>query len=377
MKCVALAHPSPDLYGSDRMMLESVHALIRRAKVVVAIPSTGPLCEKLRKMGAEVEIVPCPVLRKSLLSPLGLLRLLVETVRALPAMMAFLRRHRPAALYVNTLTLPLWIAAGRLARVPVICHVHEAEENISPLLRRILVLPVRPAHRVIANSEACLRLLLAGGIRAEHARLVYNGVPVPRSGPPRETPEGRLVLVGRLAPRKGTDVAVQALAELRRRGVPASLTLVGAVFPGYEWFESRLRDLAADLDADLDGSRGVVFAGFQDPAWPHVAAADIVIVPSREEPFGNVAVEGMLAGRPVVASDVQGLAEIIDTGETGLLVPPGDPVALADAVESLLTDWPYALALAEKGRADALTRFALPRYHRDIEFVVLGDTSQD
>ncbi|MFC0864177.1 glycosyltransferase family 4 protein [Sphaerimonospora cavernae] len=362
MEHVVVTHPSPDLYGSDRMLLESVRALTEAAEVTVVLPEEGPLGDRLRETGSEIAIMPSPVLRKSLLSPRGVLTLTWQTLTTLPRIVAMLRRIRPTALYVSTLTIPLWIVAGRLARVPVICHVHEAEQHISPLLRRLLTAPVRLAHQVVANSEACLRTLTSGGVRPGRITVIYNGVPDRGDSTPlRDVPEGRLVLVGRLSPRKGSDVAVRAVALLRERGRQVTLTLVGSIFPGYEWFEKELQELAAD---------GVVFAGFQDPVAPFLADADIALVPSREEPFGNVAVEAMLAGRPVVASEVQGLTEIIQTGETGVLVPPGSPEALADAIEALLDDWPRTCALACDGQRIARERFALSRYHREIARVL-------
>lgn len=340
------------------MVFESVKAVIQTHRVLFVLPAHGPLSGRLRDAGAEIVIMPTPVLRKSLLSPRGLVTLGYQTAAVLPRMIALLRRVRPETLYVSTITLPLWIVAGRLAGVRVVCHAHEAEQSVSPLVRRLLATPVRLAHHVVANSEACLRTLTGGGVRRERVTVVYNGVADPGGAtPPRETPEGRLVLVGRLSPRKGSDVAVRAAALLRERGRPVTLTLVGAIFPGYEWFEKGLRSAAGDE---------VTFAGFQDPIAPFLADADIVLVPSREEPFGNVAVEGMLAGRPVVASEVQGLAEIIRNGETGVLVPPDDAVALADAIEALLADWPRALELAGAGQEDARRRFTLTRYHSDI-----------
>ncbi|GLW99541.1 glycosyltransferase family 4 protein [Microtetraspora sp. NBRC 16547] len=358
MERVVVTHPSPDLYGSDRMLVESVRALSEVAEVTVVLPAEGPLCDRLRETGSEIVIMPTPVLRKSLLSPLGLLTLGRQTLSTLPRMVALLRRARPTALYVSTITIPLWIVAGRLARVHVVCHAHEAEQNISPLLQRLLTAPVRLAHHVVANSEACLRTLTGAGVRPDRVTVIYNGVPDRGDATlPRDVPEGRLAVVGRLSPRKGSDVAVRAAALLRERGRRVTLTLVGAVFPGYEWFEEELRGLAGEE---------VVFAGFQDPITPFLADADIVLVPSREEPFGNVAVEGMLAGRPVVASEAQGLREIIRNDETGVLVPPGEPEVLADAIEALLDDWPHACALARAGQKSARERFDPARYHSGI-----------
>lgn len=362
------AHASADLYGSDRTFLESVSGLGDAGwRVVVVLPGDGPLVGELRRRGAEVHLVDLPVLRKALLSPWGLARLGAASVRAWPPLRRLVRTVDPAVVYVNTLTIPLVLAAGRWAGRPTLCHVHEAEKDIAKTLRRLLALPTLLADVLVVNSEASAALLTDSLPRLrQRIRLIYNGVP----GPPVPAaplsrgpgPSTRLVCAGRLSPRKGTDLAVEALAVLAQRGCDVVLDLVGSVFPGYEWFEEQLRRRVTSLGlADR-----VRFRGFQDPVWPALAMADIVLVPSRVEPFGNIAVEAQLCRRPVVAARVQGLAEIVEEGRTGLLVPAGDAVALADAVQRLLSDPDLARDLAETGHREAGARFGVDRYRREI-----------
>lgn len=369
---VLVAHPSPDLYGSDRMMLESVDGLRAAGwRVVVTLPSTGPLVGELRGRGVEVAVVDVPVLRKSLLSPLGLVRFATETVRALPAMRRLLREQRPDVVYVNTVTIPVWLLPG-LGRRPVLAHVHEAEQDVPKLVRVVLAAPLLLASAVLVNSRASAGVLRSAvpALR-RRTRVLYNGVPGPeRPLPLREQPTApaRLVQVGRWSPRKGTDIAVDAVAELRRRGRAVTLDLAGSVFPGYEWYEQELRDRVARHGLE----DAVRFLGFVPSVWDAYREADVALVPSRVEPFGNTAVEGQLAGRPVVVSGVQGLVEIVDDGRTGLVVPPDDPEALADAVGTLLDDWGKAGELAATGRAEAVRRFGPDRYREEVADTV-GD----
>ncbi|MFB4313039.1 glycosyltransferase family 4 protein [Actinomadura sp. 21ATH] len=371
---VVLAHPSPDLYGSDRMLVESVRALVPARRVVVTLPADGPLSPVLRDAGAEVVILPVPVLRKAYMTPFGLVRLAFAAARALPKAWRLLRRTRAEALYVNTVTIPLWLVAGRLARVPALCHVHEAEDGVPGPVRAALGAPLRLARTIVVNSRASAAALGGPGRRSE---IIYNGVDEPPEEPaePRAelAPPVRIALVGRLSPRKGSDIAVKAAGLLRARGYDATLTLVGSVFPGYEWFEEELRELAGD--ALRDGN--VVLAGFRSSVWESFAEADIAIVPSRVEPFGNVAVEAMLAGRPVVAAATQGLVEIVADGENGVQVAPDDPEALADGIARLLDDWDGALAMAKRARADAARRFGKDRYHRELREAVRALTDPD
>jgi glycosyltransferase involved in cell wall biosynthesis len=363
-----MAHPSPDLYGSDRMLLESVSALAAAGShVTVALPADGPLTPMLRDVGGTVVIVPTVVLRKAFLSPLGLGRLAFMSLRTMPAMVRAIRSSRADVVYVNTLTLPGWLAAARLARVPVVCHVHEAEESSSRLIAVGLRAPLLLTRRILVNSDSA-RTSLVAVLPRLRARIVllYNGVAEPPEGPrpPRGELDGpvRLVLVGRISPRKGTDVAVAATALLCGSGLETRLDIAGDIFPGYEWFDTELRDAVAAAGIE-DKIR---FLGFLPDVWPVLADADIVLVPSRAEPFGNVAVEAALAQRVVVASSVQGLSEIVKPRLTGVLVGPDDAAALADAVRLLVADWPGSKRIAAAARIDALERFSVTRYAEQL-----------
>jgi glycosyltransferase involved in cell wall biosynthesis len=234
-----------------------------------------------------------------------------------------------------------------------------------------LTAPLLLSHRVIANSKASEQVLVAAVARLRRRiEVIYNGVPGPGAvRPPRARldPPVRLVLVGRVSPRKGTDVAVAALALLRDRGVAAVLDVVGGVFPGYEWFETEVRRQVAAAGLEEQ----VRWHGVRQDVWPALAAADIVLVPSRVEPFGNAAVEAMLACRPVVAGDTQGLREIVTSGRNGRLAAPGDAEDLAAAIAAMIEDWPGALHQAERARDEAGALFAPAEFRRRITTVVV------
>lgn len=370
---IVVAHPSPDLYGSDRQLLVTVSALIEHGwEVVVALPVDGPLTALMQARGARVVVESFPVLRKALMTPRGLLGLGLWLSRDAVRLRGALRRTGADAVFVNTLTIPVWLAAARLAKLPTVCHVHEAEEDQPRLVRRALATQALLTGTVIANSGAARRALVDVLPRlAQRITVVHNGVagPPQLAEPPRERPAGtqaHVSLVARLSPRKGIDVALEAVAQLREQGRDVTLTVCGTAYQGYEWYEHELRDRADR--PDLAGA--VTFAGYVDPIWPVLSAADVVVVPSRVEPFGNTAVEALLAQRPVVASGVQGLTEVIRDDDTGLLVPPGDTIALTVAIASLLDDPQRARTLARDGLRDAHERFSEERYQAQVGALV-------
>lgn len=361
---ILVAHPVPGLYGADRMMLTVMQVLHDAgAEVTFVVPETGPLLPYVERAGITTRLLSFPVLRKALLRPLPLLRLAVTTPWHLYRIWRMIRLTEPDLIYVNTITLPHWLVAARLARVPAICHVREAEAGMRPALARLLLAPLRLAAVVVTNSAD------TGGWLSEHrprltdrVRVIYNGFDFGSAAAAGPGEPGRLVVVGRLSPRKGQDVALEAMALLVAQGRDVRLHLVGDVFRGYEWYEDQLR---ADI-VRLGLSTRVFLDGFCVDPTASYRAAEIVLVPSRLEPFGNVAVEAMALGRPVVATRVGGLPEIVDDELTGLLCPPGDPVALARTVARLLDDAGLAARLSTAGAGAVRQRFGIPRLAEDL-----------
>ncbi len=361
---ILVAHPSADLYGSDRVLLESVSALAGAGwTVVVTVPVDGPLVDELVSRGARVHRCPAPVLRKSALRPRGALQLARDLLTGARQGKALLRDVRPDLVYVNTLTIPLWLALARLHHVPALSHVHEAEASAPWVLRFALAAPQVLATTIVTNSAFSTGVLTGVVPRlADRCVVVLNAVPGPPVvQPPRPelTPPVRLLYLGRVSERKGVQVAVEALRLLRRRGTSAELRVVGAVFPGYEWFLDRLR-----RQLDEGGLQTAVrFTGFVPQVWDALAAADVVLVPSTvDEPFGNTAVESVLAARPVVVSDTSGLREAAAGYACVAWAPPGDAGALADAVQHVVECWETMHAAALADAVVAADRHAVTRY---------------
>jgi glycosyltransferase involved in cell wall biosynthesis len=373
---VLVVQPGAELYGSDRMLAESVAGLVAAGcAVTVAVPFEGPLVQRLRDEGADVRVVRMPVLRKSILRPAGLATFLLDVARGLPAAWRLVRRAGDDGVYVNTVTLPLWLLLARGLRRRVLLHVHEAERSSPRVVRFLLALPAVLAHRVVVNSSYTRDVLVESMPRvAGRTVVVPNGVVGPREVvPPRELADQPLhvAYVGRLSPRKGPHVAVEALAELVRRGVDARLTVAGSVFPGYEWFEAELRERVSVLGlADR-----VDFLGFVDDVWAVYASADVVVMPSLlDEGFGNSAVEAVLAARPVVVSDASGMREAVAGYRCAQAVAPGDPRAWADALQCVVKEWADWAGAASADAREARRRHDPARYGAAVARLMTDDS---
>jgi glycosyltransferase involved in cell wall biosynthesis len=164
--------------------------------------------------------------------------------------------------------------------------------------------------------------------------------------PPVELPDDARVLlcVARLAPQKGVDVAVQALARVREVEPRAVLVVLGE-----------------GPDRPRLGGEGVVLPGRVGDVAAWYRRAELLVHPARWEGFGLALLEAMLAAKPVVATRVSSAPEIVADGETGLLVPPEAAGALAEAILALLDDSARATAMGEAGLARARNEFSVAR----------------
>lgn len=276
--------------------------------------------------------------------------------------------------------------ATRLMRRPLVWILHDilTDPHFSAATRRAAVIVANLcASRVVANSSVTAQAFVAAGGRASKLHVVHNGfdpAAYPRGGldgdPDRGAAlraefglDGRPVigLFGRLTPWKGQHVLLAALAT-----VPdVQALVVGGPLFGEAEHEAHLKRAAQDLGL----SDRVRFTGFRADVPDLMAGVDIVVHASTEaEPFGRVVVEGLLAGRPVVATRGGGVAEIIEDGRTGLLVTPGDPDELAEAIMRLVSDPVLARSLAQAGRADVAERYAITTTCRDMAGVLTGVT---
>lgn len=365
---VLVAHPSADLYGSDRVLLETIDGLLRGgARVLVTLPSSGPLVRELASRSVNVVICPTPVLRKSFFGPIGLVKLAATAVRGIFPGLSLIRGSRPSVILANTITVPLWTLLGRMTGVPVVTHVHEAEANAPRLIRALLALPLTLSSGIVTNSRFSSDTI-AGSLPwlRDRATVIYNGVPgPPGTTVPRPSLDGtlKILYVGRLSHRKGVDIAVDAVLRLREEGHNASLDIVGAVFPGNEAYETALRVKVSASGA----SSFVTFHGFQDDVWPFLAQCDVAVVPSRlDEPFGNTAVEALLASRPVVVSNTSGLREAARGYGSVQFVEPGNPAALARALAAVAGGWDEYRQRAQSDAAKAAERHSPERYGEGI-----------
>jgi glycosyltransferase involved in cell wall biosynthesis len=245
-----------------------------------------------------------------------------------------------------------FIAARRIRR-PWVAFLHgvTTETRRVGLYYRLEALAVRHADRVVVMSQSMREAYVRAGIDGDRVRIVHNAM-LDRALP-QPSPDTRddlaIGIVARLSPEKGVDVGLRAFARLAARHPGLRLHIAGE---GPE--RAQLQRLATTLGVDAR----VVWHGHVNEIDAIYRRLAVLVIPSRSEGLPNVALEAMASGVPVVATAVGGLNELIVPGQTGCLVAPEAPDALADAVGRLLESQPERERVANAARDDVRRRFS-------------------
>ncbi len=357
---------NPDFFVSHRLPLATA---AREAGMDVAIAAperTG--ADTLRKLGFRFH--PVPLTRRTA-QPL-------EEARAVWSLLRLFQRERPDVVHLVTIKPVLYGGvAARLAKVPRVVgalsglgYVFIAEGARARARRRLVEAAYRlafvhPNLRVIfQNPDDRAQFISRGLLRASDAVLIRgSGVDLSQFRPEPEPPtdeRGKVVLLAsRLLFDKGVGELVAASRLLRARGVTARFVLAGEVDPG---------NPSSVTQAELDGwvREGVVEWWGQRGDMPQVfARSHLVCLPSYREGLPRVLVEAAACGRAILTSDVPGCREVVRHGDNGLLVPPRNAPALADAVASLLADDARRQRMGARGRERAEAEFSLEGVVRD------------
>jgi len=197
----------------------------------------------------------------------------------------------------------------------------------------------------------------------EKIGVIPNGFDEKRFKPvPHENEVAQLVTVCRLVPAKGLDTLLEACAELKNRGLSYVLHIIG---------DGPIRKELEELAQRLGIYNETIFYGYTLHPEEFMPFFDIFVLPSRAEAFGSVFAEAALCSLALVGSDVGGIAEQIENGSNGLLVPPEDPILLADALEKVIGDPDYRYQLARSGSEYAKNHYSLNRVVHELKKVYL------
>lgn len=369
--------------GAEITLVRLLKPLDRQKVTPLALlAENGPLVNLLEDADVQVRVLPlCEDVRdvrkdslsmKAMLQPKQLMHMVSyaqQTAR-------FARRNNVQIIHSNSLKAHIYGSlAGKMARIPVLWHVRDFIDT--SYLPSAAVNGVRwmadtmPSHIVAVSQSVLQQLHLKDATKAE---VLYDGLGEEEMAlfePPdvaSSTRNGavRIGMVGRIGQWKGQHVFLDAAAKVLSEGHKAKFVIIGAPLFGEDDY---LRELHAQVE-QLGIGDHVKFAGFVQNIPEVLKQLDVVVHASvSSEPFGMVIVEGMAAGKPVIASYGGGVPEIIVDGESGLLFPMGDADALTQKLETLLNDPQRAQQIGQAGFRRVRGHFTAARAARQIEDV--------
>jgi glycosyltransferase involved in cell wall biosynthesis len=364
--------------GGEMALLNLLETLDRRQfSPMVLLFSEGPLAAKLRS-SVETHVIPLDsAIANTRKDTLGAGRLLSfgilwQLVRFVLHISRFIRQQNIDLVHTNSLKSDIiGGVSARIAGKPVIWHVRDrisADYLPKPAVAAFRLLASFIPTHVIAVSQAVMHTLgrkeTTGSARK--ATVVLDGIKLPVR-PAHLTGEYPAIgLIGRISPWKGQHIFLRAAALVHELHPDARFRIIGAALFGEHEYEQGLHTLAAELRLQ----DAVEFTGFRSDIPECITRLDIVVHASTTgEPFGQVILEGMAAGKAVVATAGGGVPEIIENGINGLLVPMNDVPAMANAICSLLDNPERARDMGSKGRDRVERVFKIERVAQDVEGV--------
>jgi len=330
---------------------------------LVICPEEGELAKGIREMGLRVLCVPMKKLRY------GNLFSLLSTVKR---MVKIIKRENIDLIHANGSRCMIYGGiAARLCRKPVVWHVRITQSE--PLLDRFLA---SLASMVVVISQEVKTKRFSWLENKEKVEVVYNGVDLelyikkPKNDSLRREfglSEGA-PLVGTLSqlhPKKGHQFFLKAARRVSESFPDCGFLIMGKDITARGDYLTRLKELTRELG--IEGR--VVYAGFREDIPSVMASIDCLVLSSLEEAFGRVLIEAMAASKPVVATRVGGVPEIVIDGKTGFLVSPADEEALARGIVYLLQNSEVAVKMGQEGRSRVEELFSLEEHVAHMEAI--------
>jgi len=351
-KRILYVHGISKIGGAEQELLRVLEHLDREQFLpFVVCPGSGPLLNQVRKLGVLVYPASLPPWRK------------IKTILKIPGavwlIFRLIRDLRIDLVHVNDYWWgPLTSMAARIAKVPCVVHIRQEVEPI-----RIPQYWFKKPQRLIAVSNGIKKVVVESGVEASKIIVLHSGVDTSMSA---DAAEGKRIrdcygllpdqpVIGTVAnifPRKGHEFLIEAIREIQKELPRIHCLIIGEGDPDY-------RALLLERIEKAGLEKAITFTGFQSGVLAYIAAMDVFVLPSLLEGFGIVLLEAMIMERPVVATAVGGIPEIVEDQATGFLVPPGNSRALTEKILTFLRDPALRKRLGQAGRKRVLEHFSI------------------
>lgn len=375
MKNILFIHQSADLYGSDKTLLYLVESIKEEAKAIVVVPEEGPLTEELKKINIEVFVIPVIKVSRQLFTSLGIFKLPFQIFKAVRSLRKKLGNRKVDIIHSNTIAVFLGAFFSKIYRIKHIWHVHEIIQSPKIVAKSYPFLVDWFSDFVVFNSKASAEHLYKNKLKLKNKSIIiHNGLNRKRPFLSKEeqtilrkklfttisTSSIVIGLVGRINRHKGQQFLLNVFSELKKnKSNDIYLLFIGSTIKSQLFLLEELKNqISSKKLKDF-----VTIVNFQKEIWKFYDCIDIVLVPTTDpEPFGLVAIEGMLSKKPIIASNHGGLKEIVIHHKTGLLFEPNNELDLKKSIESLIINQNLIDLYGNEGEKRAKFDFSLEKY---------------
>jgi glycosyltransferase involved in cell wall biosynthesis len=383
---IAILDHSPDIGGAETSIVTlGKHIDRSQFSITVILPSEGSFSRELDKIGIYAKVIYLPIgllrLKRGDVFPslVFILAYLFYIQFFLMKLFIYLRKNRFDLVMTNTVKAHIYGSiVASLCRIPVIWRFHDilSPTDFSPFLIRIIILFGRWfPKRILAVSKVTKEYLARNGLKDDKIEIIFNGIDselfeikdVSKDIRRELKIEGKTKLIGcigRIIPEKGQKSFLLSIPGVIKKYPEAFSLIIGDVFLKEEAYKEELLEIIKKNGLE----ERIKFMGFRKDIGDVIRSLDLVIFPSvAQEAFPLSVLEAMALGKPVIASNIGGVSEIIEDGITGMLIEPNHPEQITDRILHLLSNQEIYSSIAQKAKEVVTERFSLQKYVAAME----------
>lgn len=337
-KIIAVFHPSAELYGADRILVNALKAVPNKVHKRVYLFREGPLVPFMKEQVANVEVIvkpQMPVIYRKVFNPLGILNFLKNWVLFLFYMRSENQKFSFSSAYINTLSVSLLLPLFAMLGIKRYVHVHEIIDN-----PKIVGAVTAWVSYLFAQKIVCVSNAVFMGLKRYVSKIdskievIHNGIEAIEVVPKSTSKGLNFYLFGRIKPEKGHWFLIEALSLIPKSKLADNqFILMGGAVPGQE---KMLDDLLNKIKS-LGLENNVQIQGFASNISNAMSDADVCLVPSiMKDPFPTTVLEAMSAAKTVITTNHGGAKEAVVNNQTGFLIAPNDSQQFAKVIMQVL-----------------------------------------
>lgn len=348
---VLYLHAGAELYGADKILLELLTDLDKtKFKPIVLLPNDGPLVNKIKNIGVDVQIVHYPIIRRKFFTVIGILKYSLKYLKYGIILSRFVKKNEVNVIHVNTTAVLEGAFIKVFNNVPLVWHIHEIIMSPKIMFKFFSYLIQHVSNKIVTVSDATRnRLLESNYVSSDKIYTIYNGInseniishnnyktkKIMKSRLNIPNDSKVIGMVGRINSWKGQSDFVGAVNQLFRENKNIHAVMVGSVFEGEEF---RFEELNNEIDKTIFPNQ-IHIVQFTEDIADFYSLFDVFVLPStRPDPFPTVVLEAMANRLPIVAYNHGGITEMIEDKKSGYLVDVGQIEKLAESISDLVNN---------------------------------------